>query len=282
MKRRLKEPFGKAGLTVAILALVLAMVGGAYAAAGLTKAQEKQVTKIAKKYAGKPGTNGTNGTNGSNGAPGKEGPEGKAGASGTNGKSIIAETVSAGIAGECNGEGGSSFHQEGSATKHFACNGEPGETGFTETLPKGQTETGVWGFSAPKIEASVTHSTANFESFSFPIPLKQAPDSHFILPNGEEFIRYESNSQAYLTKEEEEQDVQIVTQPATPQCPGSASRPKATEGNLCVYSLLLNGPVVLFGNFTNFPSGVLGQFSDLVEGREEAAAAGSWAVTSAE
>jgi hypothetical protein len=29
MKRRLKEPFGKAGLTVAICALVLALVGGA-------------------------------------------------------------------------------------------------------------------------------------------------------------------------------------------------------------------------------------------------------------
>jgi len=79
------EPFGKAGLTVAILALVLAMVGGAWAAGGLTGQQEKQVKKIAKKYAGKPGpvgpagpagTNGTNGTNGKNGAPGAPGPKG--------------------------------------------------------------------------------------------------------------------------------------------------------------------------------------------------------------
>jgi hypothetical protein len=32
LKRRLKEPFGKAGLTVAIVALVLATTGAAFAA----------------------------------------------------------------------------------------------------------------------------------------------------------------------------------------------------------------------------------------------------------
>ena len=32
LKRRLKEPFGKAGLIVAVVALVFAMLGGAYAA----------------------------------------------------------------------------------------------------------------------------------------------------------------------------------------------------------------------------------------------------------
>jgi hypothetical protein len=80
--RRLREPFGKAGLAVAILALVLGLIGGAWAAGGLTKAQEKQVTKIAKRFAGKPGAPGapgaagTNGTNGKPGANGKEGPEG--------------------------------------------------------------------------------------------------------------------------------------------------------------------------------------------------------------
>ena len=108
MKHRLKEPFGKAGLTVAILALVMAIVGGAYAAGGLTKSQEKQVTKIAKKYAGKPGApgaNGTNGTNGAPGVPGKEGPQGEQGIQGV-----------------------------------------PGTTGFTKTLPSKETETGTWSF----------------------------------------------------------------------------------------------------------------------------------------
>ena len=50
--RAIREPFGKAGLTVAILALVLAMVGGAYASGALTGKQKKEVKKIAKKYAG--------------------------------------------------------------------------------------------------------------------------------------------------------------------------------------------------------------------------------------
>lgn len=88
LKRRLKEPFGKAGLTVAILALVLAMVGGAWAAAGLSGKQKTEVTKIAKKYAGAPGpagpagaqgAPGVNGSNGKDGAPGSAGPEGPPG-----------------------------------------------------------------------------------------------------------------------------------------------------------------------------------------------------------
>jgi hypothetical protein len=85
MRKKLTEPFGKAGLTVAVLALVLAMVGGAYAAGGLTKAQEKQVTKIAKKYAGKPGAAGATGPAGPGGAPGGPGPAGKAGGPGPEG-----------------------------------------------------------------------------------------------------------------------------------------------------------------------------------------------------
>ena len=87
MKRRLKEPFGKAGLTVAVVALVFAMLGGAYAASGgLNGKQKKEVKKIAKQFAGKngadgaPGANGTNGTNGTGGANG---------ANGTNGNSVL-------------------------------------------------------------------------------------------------------------------------------------------------------------------------------------------------
>ncbi|MCW2987260.1 MAG: hypothetical protein JWM24_198, partial [Solirubrobacterales bacterium] len=54
LKRRLREPFGKAGLTVGVIALVMALVGGAYAAGALTGKQKKEVEKIAKKFAGKP------------------------------------------------------------------------------------------------------------------------------------------------------------------------------------------------------------------------------------
>src|SRR6476660_6457976 len=99
------EPFGKAGLTVAILALVMAMVGGAYAAGALSGKQKKEVEKIAKKFAGKPGapgTNGTNGTNGTSGAPGKEGSPGKDGANVTS-KAIPTSSET------CEKQGGTEF-----------------------------------------------------------------------------------------------------------------------------------------------------------------------------
>jgi hypothetical protein len=153
-RRRLREPFGKAGLTVAICALVMALVGGAYAAGGLTKSQEKQVTKIAKKYAGKPGAPGTPGAAGTNG---KDGAPGQDGAPGSDGKSV---TVAAEAKGANCKEGGASFETEGSGTKKYACNGSPWTVGGT--LPKEATETGVWAY------AGGTES----EPVSFDIPLK--------------------------------------------------------------------------------------------------------------
>jgi hypothetical protein len=141
--RSLREPFGKAGLTVAILALVMALVGGAYAAGGLTKSQEKQVTKIAKKYAGKPGAAGatgpagTPGTNGANGSPGKNG---------TNGK---------------NGEEGSPWTAGG-------------------TLPKGSTETGTWSISGLYKEGEIATFPI---SFPIPLPAALGETAvHFVGP----------------------------------------------------------------------------------------------------
>jgi Collagen triple helix repeat (20 copies) len=178
LKRR--EPFGKAGLTVAICALVLAMVGGAYAAGKLTSPQKKEVEKIAKKFAGKPGAPGANGTNG---ASGKEGPEGLPGQQGKQG-----------------------------------IQGPPGTTGFTKTLPKGETETGDWSL--------VTHAGGTFEevgnSASFNIPLAANPVPHYIRATGEEPF-YNA-----VTEKEEEQ--------LQPACPGSAAAPTAKPGSLCVYA----------------------------------------------
>ena len=56
--RAIREPFGKAGLTVAVLAVVLAMVGGAYAAGALSTQQKKEVERIARKAAGRPAPTG--------------------------------------------------------------------------------------------------------------------------------------------------------------------------------------------------------------------------------
>jgi hypothetical protein len=81
----LKTRMGIPGV-IAVIGLVFAMLGGAYAASGgLTPKQKKEVTKIAKKYAGKPGATGPIGPVGPTGAAGKEGPQGKQGIQGEKG-----------------------------------------------------------------------------------------------------------------------------------------------------------------------------------------------------
>jgi hypothetical protein len=208
MKRRLTEPFGKAGLTVAVIALVMALVGGAYAAGGLTKSQEKQVKKIAKKYAGKPGAPGAPGASGTKGDPGTPGASGSPGAS-------VTATEFEEEAGPC-AEGGSEFKAATGTT--YACNGKNGKTGFTETLPSGKTEKGDWVLAGT--------AAGEFQHFgapvSFNIPLSTAPTAHYIRTTGMEPF--------WDAAAEEEKE---RTQSA---CPGNAAEPKATTGNLCVYA----------------------------------------------
>lgn len=135
--KRFREPFGKAGLTVAILALVFAMVGGAWAAAGLNSKQKKEVKSIAKSFqgtgpagaAGPAGAKGDNGSNGSNGAKGDAGAKGATGPQGIQGKE-----------------------------------GSPWTAGGT--LPSKQTETGSWLFSVETVSSTLPDT-----SISFPIPL---------------------------------------------------------------------------------------------------------------
>ena len=99
MFETIQQKLGTAGFIIAIMALVAALGGGAYAASGgLSSKQKKEVTKIAqteaKKFAGKPGpagatgpagpaaTAGSAGAKGENGAPGSAGAAGAAGAAG--------------------------------------------------------------------------------------------------------------------------------------------------------------------------------------------------------
>jgi hypothetical protein len=93
MLSRLHNKLGTAGLVVAIVALIAALGGAAYAASDnhLSGGEKKEVKKIAKKYAGKPGPTGptgpqgpagANGKNGVNGATGPTGPEGEQGPTG--------------------------------------------------------------------------------------------------------------------------------------------------------------------------------------------------------
>jgi hypothetical protein len=144
MSARVHQKLGTAGFIIAIVALVAALGGGAYAASGaLSGKQKKEVEKIAKKYAGKPGPAGATGPAGTAGATGPAGTAGATGPAGT-----------AGAAGN-----------DGAAGKE----GKAGEEGSPWTvggvLPSGETETGIWG--TGEGEAAGSH----FFPMSFTLPL---------------------------------------------------------------------------------------------------------------
>lgn len=115
MYSRIHGKLGTAGLIVAILALVAALGGTAFAMAGLNSKQKREVTRIAKQDAGKPGPTG---------ATGAQGPVGPQGSAGTNGKDgVTGPTGPSGVT------------------------GTTGPAGPTETvLPSGKTEIGLWSF----------------------------------------------------------------------------------------------------------------------------------------
>jgi len=149
MFSRIHRRFGMAGLAISILALVVALAGGAYAASGgLTNHQKKEVKKIAKKFAGKRGPKGAPGAPGVTGPVGPQGPAGpkgdqglkgdkgdigpqgipgEDGENGINGKSVTLASEPAGA--EC-AAGGTKVEVEGlPASKKFVCNGKEGEKG---------------------------------------------------------------------------------------------------------------------------------------------------------
>jgi len=205
--RAIEEPFGKAGLIVAVLALVLALTGAAFAATGLNGKQKKEVEKIAKKFAGKPGAAGAQGPAGPAGPAGAAGAAGKDGASGTSvttssfsGKKTVGSV-------SCE-EGGVEVKSASPATA--VCNGAAaaGGGGLPETLGSGETETGTWSVQAHD------EGETGFTFLSFPIPLAFGLDKDHVV---------------YLKEGEEE----------TEQCPGTAAAPEAKKGFLCVYSTVV-------------------------------------------
>lgn len=214
MYRRFHDRFGTAGVVIGVIALIAALGGTALAAGGLTKAQEKQVTKIAKKYAGKPGAAGVAGTNGTNGTNGKDAAPGAAGSPGSDGEGV---TVAAASAAECP-EGGTKF-SNGTGTGK-ACNGAEGEegppgTGGGGTLPEDATETGTYliGDTSP-VYGGLVSTTA----ISFPIPLDDGLDSSHII---------------YLAPGESDGNCNDGF--STNGTPSSAN-PEAASGYLCIFS----------------------------------------------
>jgi len=198
------------------LALVFAMTGGAYAASKFVITSTKQIKpSVLKQLQGKTGKTGAAGANGTNGAPGTPGEKGAAGTNGTNGTNGApgtSVTGAAATAGECPAGGEKYTSASGSVP---VCNGKDGLTGFTSTLPKGKTETGAWFVPA---NATTTETT----TISFPIPLAAA------LAGGQVH---------YITVAEWEGGT-----PPT-GCGGTAEKPLAEEGFLCIFEGALSNPV---------------------------------------
>jgi hypothetical protein len=206
--RRVSEPFGKAALIVATIALVMAMLGGAYAASNVAATRAGSSARGSRGPRGPKGARGPigpRGPEGPKGAKGDPGAPGKDGSDGTPGKDGVDVTFSPASEAACVA-GGSVFKASNGETT--ICNGKEGETGFTETLPVGKTETGSWAGAVYQVGPV---------AISFNIPLAAPIDeSHTVLiPEG-------------------------GTPPAECENPGhagaaSVENPEAEPGFLCIY-----------------------------------------------
>ncbi len=194
----LRKRFGIPGI-VSVIALVLAMTGGAWAASHYIVTSTKQIKPSVLKQLKVPGPTGpvgpagTNGTNGTNGAPGEKGEKGAPGEKGPKGDT-----------------------------------GAPGKDGTfsTEPLPSGQSLTGVWA-----IGGAISSSVDPFVSISYPIRVAPFPTVNYISTGGYSegvLINPETGVATFPAVETE----------LEANCPpsGSPAEPIAEPGNLCVYA----------------------------------------------
>jgi hypothetical protein len=237
---------------IAMLALVFAMTGGAYAAGKYVITSTKQIKpSVLKSLQGKAGAAGATGSTGPAGAAGPAGPVGPAGAKGETGPAGKGETGATGAAGPAGPAGAT---------------GPAGASGFTETLPSGKTETGQFAFE----HEDAPEGAEERQAVSFSIPLAKTAAPHFI---GQGEGEGEPNAKL----------------PAG--CKGNAERPEAEPGNLCVFDKVMTATsfeiFVDAGTESTTATGLTGDtmlFADkTVEPfpgfQEPAQAIGTWAVT---
>ena len=215
----LRNRFGIPGV-ISVIALVFAMLGGAYAASDNGSGN---ATASAKAKKGPPGPRGKRGKTGPAGPAGPQGPAGPAGAKGDNGTNgqngedgldgadgddgTNGKNVEVGTAGAECPNGGATVQVAGEpSTKKAVCNGEDGEGGegggFPETLPAGKTETGAWTLVG-------NNNAEGMAAFGWSIPLTPA-------------------DAAAIT-------VHFTDLDGDATCTGTINEPTAPAGKLCMY-----------------------------------------------
>jgi hypothetical protein len=145
----LRNRFGIPGV-ISVIALVFAMLGGAYAANNSSGGGKATASAKAKK--GPRGPKGATGPAGPAGAQGQAGANGKDGANGTNGapgapgapgKSAAVSEIGVGDLG-CEERGGAEVKQEGAGSGIEVCNGKEGSPWVVGTAPSGTVLKGTW------------------------------------------------------------------------------------------------------------------------------------------
>ena len=200
MLSSLRSRVGVSGV-VAVIALVFALVGGAYAANKVVISKLNQISpSVQKQLKGNAGPAGPQGPKGDPGATGSQGPKGDPGANGTNGT---------------NGK-----------------NGEAGEAGLPGspwtaggTLPPGATENGAFAFTD---EGAKESFGGEITGLSFTVPLAaELNAAHVHLVSSEEYEHVGGQT--------------VPPTCAVEGTEGTADNPLAQAGHLCVYVASLVG-----------------------------------------
>ncbi len=256
---------------IAVIALVFAITGGAFAAtnAGSSSANHA-IARVAAKSKAKAKT-GPRGPAGPAGKQGAQGPAGSAGAQGATGaQGAGGAKGDAGAKGETGAEGpegpeGETGRQGAQGnTGSQGPQGVPGQPWTPDNvLPSGATETGTWG-------GRPTEGQTDFIPIAFPVQLSEELEV----------------SAVHIVTVEEQNKENGKEPPAG--CQGTAKAPTAKAGSLCVYvgTNLLNNVEVKaiykpYGTIEE-GAGVAGALLEIVGLHAENPvyyAVGSWAVT---
>jgi hypothetical protein len=191
---------------IAVIALVFAMIGGAFATSNSgSPGSASAFKKKTKRLIGPAGPRGPKGAMGPVGPAGSQGPVGPAGSQGP-----------VGANGKDGGAGPIGPTGPIGATGPTGPAGPEGTFG-SQPLPKGQTLTGVWS-------ASGAQGTTSLAGISLPLRVSPAPIASLQLEPGSSVFGLVLGSETVVPDEEFET-----------HCPGTVANPEALEGYLCIY-----------------------------------------------